>query len=159
MNWIGAFLVVLAAYYFGVILADGEKKRLDELEMLIALIGYMRRRMSVERMKLFCIFSSFREQRDCAFTEILTTSNCDIPTCWMDAVEGLSIDIETKNELFLLGESLGRVPLDEQIKRLDSCEAALIKCRDREKDELPNRQKSKKTFCLIVGLMIAIILL
>ena len=77
----------------------------------------------------------------------------------MNAVEGLSIDIETKNELFLLGESLGRVPLDEQIKRLDSCETALIKCRDREKDELPNRQKSKKTFCLIVGLMIAIILL
>ncbi len=159
MNWIGALLVVTASYYCGVLVAESEKKRLEEVELIISLLSYMRRRMSVERMSLYRIFESFRAQNESEFLEILTANSGDASLLWKEAVALLSIDADLKCELLIFGESLGKLPMTEQIKRLDSCTDVLIKGKDRLKSELPARQKSRRTVCLLFGLMTAIILL
>lgn len=159
MNWIGALLVVSASYYCGVLVAENEKKRLAEVELIISLLSYMRRRMSVERMSLYRIFESYRAQNESEFLKILTSNAGEASLLWKSAVPHLDIDADLKHELLIFGESLGKLPLDEQIKRLDSCTDVLIKGKDRLKSELPARQKSRKTICLLFGLMTAIILL
>lgn len=161
MNWIGAFAVVLASYYCGVLLARMDDGRLRCIESLIGLMSYMRRRMVGERQPLYRIFSEYRDDYldEVGFLEAVASRNADVSKQWRDSVRMLDLDERERDELCLFGESLGRLPLDEQIKRLDICVSALVSWREELKGTLPAKQKSTKTVCLLFGLLTAIILL
>lgn len=161
MNWLGAAILVLASYICGNMLSAQMQEQVKILSALITLLEYMRRRMLSERAPLHRIFFDFDNELlvNIGFIPPLRTKRSDISDIWSDAVKKLSISEEAKNELCLLGISLGRVRLDEQIKRLDACISYLESEQKRLQSELPPKQKSTKTVCLLFGLLTAIILL
>lgn len=161
MNWVGALLVVCASYICGIALAKDEGNALKTLDSLLTLLSYMRRRMSLERIALFDIFSEFHDEylEKIGFLKILRSHRNGLPTLWSDAVLTLCVDEETKREYLRFGESLGSLPLDEQIVRLDSMTVFITEKRNQLRESLPDKQKSIKTVSLLLGLMTAIILL
>lgn len=161
MNWVGALLVVCASYICGIALAKDEGNALKTLDSLLTLLSYMRRRMSLERIALFDIFSEFHDEylEKIGFLKILRSHRNGLPTLWSDAVLTLCVDEETKREYLRFGESLGSLPLDEQIVRLDSMTVFITEKRNQLRESLPDKQKSIKTVSLLLGLMAAIILL
>lgn len=161
MNWLGAFVVVLASYLLGILLAKDEGIALKSAESLLSLLSYMKRRMQSERTPLFAIFSDFNDRflQEIGFLDILRSHREGISVLWQEAVKHLKTDSETEKECLRFGESLGQLPLDEQIARLDALTVFLTeKCNTLRKN-LPDKQKSIKTVCLLLGLMTAIILL
>lgn len=161
MNWLGAFLLVGATYFLGTRLSDTEREKIKTLDSLIAFLTYMRRKMVYERTPLYEIFSHFSEPylEKCRFLPCLRSHCRDLGILWSKAADRLDVDSQMSGELKYFGESLGRLPLDEQIKRLDSCLEALKNERDTLQKQLPSKRKSIKTVCLLFGLMTAIILL
>ena len=161
MNWLGAFLVVIASYLCGITLSKDEYDKLNTVESLMDLIAYMKRRMSLERLPLLRIFFEYdgRSKKIDRFLTELRSYNVRIDKAWKNAVLLLSVDENTKKELIRFGESLGLLALDEQIKRLDSISSFLEAKRKELTDSLPARQKSIKAVCTLIGLMTAIILL
>lgn len=161
MNWLGAAILVLASYICGNMLSAQMQEQTKILSALISLLEYMRRRMLSERAplhRIFCDFDSELLER-IGFITPLRTRRSDISEIWNSAVKKLSIGEESKGELSLLGISLGRVGLDEQIKRLDACISFLESEQSKLRVALPPKQKSTKTVCLLFGLLTAIILL
>ncbi len=161
MNWLGAMLVVCASYVCGITLAKDEGNSLKTLDSLLNLLSYMRRRMSLERMPLFDIFSDFNDEylEKIGFLKIIRSHRNGLTALWSDAISTLSIDEETKREYLRFGESLGSLPFDEQIVRLDSLSVFITEKRNELRISLPDKQKSIKTVSLLLGLMTAIILL
>ncbi len=161
MNWLGALLVVAASYFCGTALARDEGDRLKTLDSLILLLKYMRRRINAERIPLFEIFSGFDDEflEDNGFLPILRSHRNGMPILWSEAVSKLPTDEETKRELTHFGQSLGGLPMEEQILRLDACVSFLSDSRKSLLSNLPAKQKSIKTVCLLLGVMAAIILL
>lgn len=161
MNWVGACAVVLASYYCGVLLAKADGGRLRCVESLIGLMGYMRRRMAGERQPLYRIFSEYSDEYldESGFLRAVASRNADVSELWIACLPMLDLDEREREELSLFGESLGKLPLDEQIKRLDICISALASSRESLKSTLPAKQKSTRTVCLLFGLLTAIILL
>lgn len=161
MNWLGAAMLVLASYLCGKLLSDQMSEQEKTVSSLISLLEYMRRRMISERTPLYKIFSDFDNAvlSRIGFIQPLRSRQGDIAELWRDSVKGSNISEEAKNELLHLGESLGLLRLDEQIKRLDACLEYLKSECARLHSELPRQQKSTKTVCLLFGLLTAIILL
>lgn len=161
MNWLGAVLLVGATYFLGARLSEAERDRMKTLDSIIMFLTYMRRKMVYERTPLFDIFSRFsdRNLEKNGFLPCLRSHCSDLGMLWSKAIALLDFDLQISGELKYFGESLGGLPLDEQIKRLDSCLEALENKRDSLQKQLPSKQKSIKTVCLLFGLMTAIILL
>ena len=161
MNWVGALLVIIASYLCGFALAKDEGNGLKTLDSLLSLLTYMRRRMNSERIPLFEIFSGFRDEylEKCGYLDIIRSHRNGVSSLWNDAVSTLYVDEETKREYMRFGESLGNLPLDEQLARLDSFCEFITEKKNKLKSTLPDKQKSIKTVCLLLGLMTAIILL
>lgn len=160
MNWLGAFLVVCAGYMLGLRLASEEKKKLTALDSVLALLNYMRRRVSDSRLPLSEIFLRFEDPflELTGFLPRLRSGSGTIKERWAAALKLLPLEKETETELALFGEELGRLSLAEQEKRLDSCILALASEREKLKDKLPARQKSVKTVCLLASALTAIVL-
>lgn len=161
MNWLGAVLLVGAAYFLGVRLSDAERDRLKTVDSVIAFLTYMRRKMVYERTPLYDIFSRFSDPylEKLGFLPCLRTRRSGLGELWGNALAFVDVDPRISGELGYFGESLGGLPLDEQIKRLDSCLEELKNESDMLQKQLPSKQKSIKTVCLLFGLMTAIILL
>ena len=161
MNWLGALLTVASSYICGVMLANGEKEKLTAIDSLIRLFDCMRRRISAERLPLYRIFAEFRDTflERIGFLEVLRSSRHGLERLWENAVATLSTDSETADELLHFGESLGALPLDEQIKRIDAAHAFLNEKRAKISGTLQQKRKSIKSVCLLTGIAIAIILL
>lgn len=160
MNWLGAFFVVCAGYMLGLKLASEEKKKLTALDSLLALLNYMRRRVSDRRLPLSEIFLRFEDPylELTGFLPRLRSGGGDIKERWSEAIKLVPLEKEAEAELALFGEELGRLSLAEQEKKLDSCVAALASEREKLKEKLPAKQKSVKTVCLLVGALTAIVL-
>lgn len=161
MKWLGALLIVAASYFCGGFLAHGEKERVQSLESMTALLKYMRRRISAERAPLYNIFASFSDARleETGFLAIMRSRTGELNSLWKSALETLCLDGEAEAELLRFGEDMGRLPLDEQEKRIDICLDMLYTERDKIRAGLPAKQKSKKTVCVLAGLLAAILLL
>ncbi len=161
MNWVGALILVFASYMLGVLLADSEKEKLKTLDSLISLFSYMRRRINGERMPLYRIFAEYEDEFlvKCGFLKILRRHRNRLDVLWRESVALLDAEEEIRRELYIFGEGLGSLPLEAQIKRIDVCLSVLTDVREKTASELPARQKSRKTVCLLIGLMTAIILL
>lgn len=161
MNWIGAAMVVTASWLFGISLAKDEGAKLKALESLISLLSYMRRRMSGERIPLYEIFSEYEDGflDSCGFTGIIRSHRNGITRLWSEAVMTLRLGDELEKEVVRFGNSLGEVSLDEQIRRLDALMLFLSEKHDGLSVTLPEKQKSIKTVCVLLGIMVSIILL
>ena len=61
MKWIGAFIIVFAAYFGGNIMAKEAGKTAMALTSLLTLLGYMRRRITAHRTPLYQVFASFND--------------------------------------------------------------------------------------------------
>lgn len=161
MNWLGALLLVGASYICGIVLAKDEGESLKSIDSLLLLLSYMRRRMSIERVPLYAIFFDFNDSylESKGFLKIIRSHRDGLPMLWRKAVVTLPSDDEVKRECIYFGDSLGTLSLDEQIARLDALSAFLSEKNNALRISLPNKQKSIKTVCLLLGLMTAIILL
>ncbi len=161
MNWLGALLVVVASYLCGITLSRDERDKLKTVESLIDLISYMKRRMSFELVSLPRIFFEYDGlfPKTQPFMTELRSRTDRLNIAWERAVSRLCVEEDTKKELARFGDSLGRLTLDEQIKRLDSLYAFLLDKKKSLADLLPARQKSIKAVCTLIGMMTAIILL
>lgn len=161
MNWIGAILLTLCSYIAGTMLASGEKESLFTLEALVSFFCCMRRRIYAERIPLCRIFAEYENEllEKNGFLPLLRSQRAMPSHIWNRAVGLLFIENGVKRELCSFGEALGNLPLDEQIKRIDGCISMLEGARDSVVKTLPEKQKSTKTVCLIIGLITAIILL
>ncbi len=161
MNWLGALLTVISSYICGAMLANGESERLIAFDSLIRLLTYMRRRISTERLPLYRIFSDFEDGylEEIGFLKGLRTSRRGLDLLWQNASKLLHTDSETLDELMHFGESLGALPLDEQIKRIDTLTAFLTEKRVAISGTLQQKRKSIKSVCTLMGIAVAIILL
>ena len=161
MNWLGALLLVCASYICGTALAKDEGESLKSIESLLLLLSYMRRRMSTERIPLYAIFLDFKDSylESKGFLDIIRSHRDGLPMLWSKAIAILPSDDEVKRECIYFGDSLGTLSLDEQIARLDALSAFLTEKSNKLRISLPDKQKSIKTVCLLLGLMTAIILL
>lgn len=161
MSWLGAALVVVGAYFCGISLAMDESDKLKTIESLVDLVAYMKRRMSTELVPLSRIFAEYEGYPDNldAFLAMLRGQKHSLFSVWQSAVDTLCIDEATKKELLRFGESLGRLSLDEQLKRLDSVYLFLLDKKRELADSLPARKKSIKAVCTLIGMITAIILL
>ena len=160
MNWIGGVLVVMSGYLFGKYLSEIERDKLKAIEALLDFLGYMRRKMLYERIELYSIFCDYSDEylEKVGFLSELRFCN-NGKNKWETAIKAFEIEDNVYNELKYFGESLGILPIDEQIKRLDSCCISLEETKNKLKSSIPPKQKSIKTVCLLFGLMTAIILL
>lgn len=161
MNWLGALLTVISSYICGVMLANSETEKLRAFDSLIRLLTYMRRRIFTERLPLYRIFAEFEDGflENIGFLECLRSSRRGLETLWQNAVKLVPIDKEAVNELSHFGESLGALPLDEQIKRIDTVNTFLTEKKAALNGTLYQKRKSIKSVCLLMGIAIAIILL
>ena len=117
--------------------------------------------MRVERTPLFAIFSDYNDAflEENGFLDILRSHREGLTGLWNDAIKHLKLEKETERECLRFGESLGQLSLDEQITRLDTLSDFLTERRNELQKSLPDKQKSIKTVCLLLGLVTAIILL
>ncbi len=161
MNWLGALLTVIASYICGAMLASGETEKAKAIDSITRLLTYMRRRMLAERLPLYRIFAEFEDGflEDVGFLECIRSSRRGLETLWQNAVKALPTDKETIEELTHFGESLGALPLDEQIKRIDIVSSFLAEKKAQLNGALRQKMKSIKSVCLLMGIAIAIILL
>ncbi len=161
MNWMGAFVLVMSSYFIGIKLSQKEGEGMKALESIISLLRYMKRRMTAENQSLLNIFSSYKDEylSNCGFLNKLCKSQSSFPILWRDAVSLLPLSENAKRELFHFSRDLGKLPLEEQILRIDSCCEALSKELSEIRIALPKKQKSIKTVCSLFGLLTAIILL
>ena len=161
MNWLGALLTLASSYFCGIMLANGESERLGAIDSLIRLLTYMRRRMVAERLPLYRIFDGFEDDylERIGFLKCLRSSRHGLEVLWKTAIKALPTDKETVAELEHFGESLGALPLDEQIKRIDSLSSFLTEKRVGLNGSLAQKRKSIKALCLLAGALVSIILL
>ncbi len=161
MNWLGAFLTVVSSYICGIMLANGENERLCIIDSLLRLFTYMHRRISAERLPLYRIFVEFTDEylERIGFLERVRSSRHGLENVWQSAVKLLPTDKEVLDELVRFGESLGILPLDEQIKRIEVTCIFLNEKRAKISGALQQKRKSVKSVCLLMGIAIAIILL
>ncbi len=160
MKWVGAFIITAVFYSIGIILARGESDKARAIDSLSSLLTYMKRRISAERTPTFDIFASFSDGflEERGFLAILRSHRFETANLWVDAAETIPVSGETKTELIRFGAELGSLPLDEQLKRIDSFKEFLEAERASLREALPKKQKSLKAFWLLSGLLTAIIL-
>lgn len=161
MRWVGAIILIAASYTCGSVLANIQSDELKTVDSVIRFLTYMRRRMYSERAELFEVFQSFKDEHleNLGFLSALCSCRNDFSQNWGMALDLLSMDQESKNELVILGESLGKLNLNEQLKRLDVCINALESSKQKIEKAIPIKQKTTKTIWLLSGTLIAIILL
>ncbi len=161
MKWIGALLFVLATYLFGTKLSKDEEERLLSVDSLIKLLTYMKRKINSERTLLFELFSSFRDEylERVGFLEEINRNRNPSEDKWESALSLLSFEIDIKAEMIRFFSELGTLQLEDQIKRIDYILSVLSERRDVIKKELPDKQKTIKTVCLLAGMLTTIILL
>lgn len=161
MNWLGAVILVASAYFCGIGIAKNEGEQLKALDSLIKLLDFMRRRMSAERIPLYSVFASFSDSylEVSDFLPLMRSCRNSPADLWQKGIMALPIEGDARTELLHLGESLGTLPLDQQLKRIDSCVSVLNISRNSLREALPKRQKSIKTVSLLIGALTAIILL
>ena len=161
MNYFGAVIVVASAYYVGASLAKREGDRLSTVDSLLLLFACIKRRVELERLPLYSIFSSFRDEHleRSGFLPILRSHRAGISDLWREAMTCLTVDAEISGELLRFGERLGSLPLEEQLRQIGSCCVLLEEKRKALRASLPPKQKSIKTVALMLGMTVAIILL
>lgn len=161
MNWIGAMLTVFASYMCGIMLSRGQAERVKTLESLLRLFLFMKLQIVTRRYPLYRIFSEFDDRllKENGFLELIGRQKNITKTLWNEAIQLLTLDNETGNMLLSFGDGLGSVTLDEQIKQIDAASAYLSDALDRQRARLPEKQKSIRAVCLLMGLAAAIILL
>ncbi len=161
MNWLGAMVLAFSAYWVGIGLSFSEGEKIKALESLVSLLEYMKRRMSAEKRTLKGIFASFEDDylSRKGFLEKVCGGNKPLNELWTDACEGLPLSEVTSKEMYFFGSELGKLPLDEQILRLDTCMNAIKGELIELRTSLPKKQKSIKTVCGLCGILAAIILL
>lgn len=161
MKLVGGLLFVLGAYLLGLKLSKDEEERLLSVDSLIRLLIYMKRKIYSERTPLFIIFSSFRDKylEECGFLESINRNRALSEGNFEKALSTMPFDSDIKTELSRFFGELGTLPLDDQIKRIDYILSLLSERRDSIKKELPDKQKTIKTICLLAGMLTTIILL
>lgn len=161
MKWTGALLLIICSYSFGIFLAKREGERLKAIDSLISLMRYMRRRLQGERVPLFDVFVGFDDEylEEIGFLTNLRSCRNGLNSIWKDSIKSIPLSDEIQRELDIFGTSMGNIPLDEQLKCVDICVAALGEEKKNIQSQLPKKQKSIKTVSLLLGALIAIILL
>ena len=161
MNWIGALLLALSGYAFGINIAKKEGERLKNLDSLIYLFEFLYRRMETERCPLYEIFLDFSDDRlenEGFLAEIRMFPN-NINDGFKSAVDMLAVDGDIKRELFHFGETLGTLTLDAQLGRIKAINEIIWSRRNELRVSLPKKQKSIRTVCSLFGILTAIILM
>lgn len=161
MKLVGGILFVLGAYLFGQKLSKDEEERLLSVDSLIRLLIYMKRKIYSERTPIFVLFSAFRDKylEENGFLEAINKNRTLSESGFEKALSLMPFDEDIKTELLRFFGELGTLPLDDQIKRIDYILSLLSERRDSIKKELPNKQKTIKTICLLAGMLTTIILL
>lgn len=161
MTFIGAVLLVAAAYACGTVIASEEGEKLKTLDGLIDLLQYLRRRMAAEGTPLYLLFGGYKNEyleKEGVLPKIRSYGR-RAPEVWGEALEPLPLEETAWNELLHFGSSLGRLELESQLKTMDSCLSVLIKERERLKTAIPMKQKSIKAVAFLSGALTAIILI
>ena len=161
MNFAGALITVAVAYYCGLSLARYSGEGLKTVDSLISFFGFMRRRIVSGLMPINQVITEFSDKHleKIGFLPVLRAQNANFSVLWEGAFGLLELNKELYSELLRFGRDLGKLPFDEQIISLDQCIELLEGERARIYKELPQKQKTQKTTCLLCGLLTAIILL
>ncbi len=161
MSWIGAVILGLSAYWIGIGLSKEEGERIKALESVISLLGFMKRRITAEKRPLKFIFSGFDDEylSKKGFLEKVCGSQKPMGELWNIACKTLPLSDRALKELCYFGSELGKLNLEEQILRLDTCVDALNSELKELRISVPKKQKSIKTICGLCGVLTAILLL
>ncbi len=161
MKWLGAILLIGAAYWGGTLLAREEEKKLCCLEAVSDFLSYIKRRISGDRAPLYELYTSFDNPllENLGFLPILRSHRKTDSKIWREAVEVLPVSASAKKELLLLGNRLGLLNLPQQERAIELCREAIAEELKKEKDALPVKQKTIKTLFLLFGSLLAILLL
>lgn len=161
MKIVGTVILVAASYFCGVTVASWEGEKIKALDSMVELLGYLFRRMETECIPLKAIFNSYKNDylEKTGFLPALRNGSNSLSALWGNGLEKLCLESESKDELLHLGESLGRLDLESQLKRIESCRMFLEQKMDSLRISIPKKQKSIKAIAFLLGAMGAIILI
>ena len=161
MKIAGTIILVAASYFCGVIVASLEGEKIKALDSMVELLQYLFRRMETECTPLKVIFGSYKNDylEKTGFLAALRGGGNSLSALWGNGLEMLCLEWESKDELLHLGESLGRLDLESQLKCIESCRRFLEQKRDSLKNSVPKKQKSIKAVAFLLGAMATIILI
>ncbi len=161
MKWIGAFILVSVSFFFGQTLSNQEGKKLVAICSLLDFFGYLKRRINSERKPLFQIISEYEDKylENIGFLKEIRENPRGISQRFQRAIGYLPLTDETNRELSRFGKELGILGFKEQINRIDGIIDFLETEKEKLSKDLPSKQKSIKTICLLFGLLVSIVLL
>ncbi len=154
---IGSLFVVLSFVYAGYLFSIYESLALKEGEAFLNLMRHIRSRISCYKTPLSEIIAAYsnRELEECGFLRSFDMS-------WngaLAAADKLHIDNTARKLLESFGEEIGGSYKDEQViccdYYIEKLEAHLASLRE----ELAKKQKLIRSFALILGILIVIILI
>ncbi len=161
MNLAGAIILVLSAYLCGRAIAMQETEKLKALDSVIKMLHFIYRRMETEGAPLYLLFDKYNDDylETSGFLSMLRTHGNLASKFWNQAVYLLPLTNESEAELLHLGETLGNLDLEAQLKQIRSCLSLLEQEKEKLRTSIPLKQKSIKTVAFLFGALTAIVLI
>ena len=167
-KWIGALLIVAGCGGFGFSMAASHRLQETSLRDLIRILDYMACELQFRMTPLpeLCrgAGKEFRSSVGQIFTslgdELDSTVSADVASC-METVLKKSMELPplTRDNLILLGESLGRFDMSGQLNGLESVRSSCRTALDSLSENREVRLRNYQTLGLCAGAALAIILI
>ena len=166
-KWIGAALIIAASCGFGFTLISGHRREEGTLRALIGALDYMSSELHFRATPLpeLCrgAANSSGKGIDRVFTylgQAMEDSTApDVSKCMDSALESVELPRSSRDNLQLLGASLGHFDLDGQLLGLDSVRTSARKELEKLTTDRDQRLRNYQTLSLCAGAALAILLI
>lgn len=166
-KWIGAVLIVAASACFGFSLSGTHRREEQSLRILIGALDYMSSELHFRAPSLpeLCRGAAGAGGKgiDRVFlrlTQLLEESNAsDVSLCMESALQEVDLPLASRENLHLLGKSLGHFDLEGQLKGLDSVRTAARRDLDKLTQNREQRLRNYQTLSVCGGAALAILLI
>lgn len=166
-KWIGAILIVTGCAGFGLSLSAAHRREENCLRSLMAALDYMvcelhfrapalpelcRGAAKISGRGVGQVFSALA-------AELETSSAADVGHCMNIALENGDLPPKARDQLQILGTSLGRFDMEGQMKSLESVRASCRRTLDSLTADRDSRLRNYQTLSLCTGAALAILLI
>ena len=157
IKFIGLLFIFTCFSYGGQLLAKREKERIEANEGMLLLIRIIRQNIACFRNPLDLIYQNFT----CSALEtgnfLSVLKEQGLKSAYLSEKDRFGYDVFTENRLIAFAESVGRLPLEEQV---NSCDMLCDLLEEKIKEAKANYPAQKKLYQVLgISLGIAIVIL
>ena len=156
-KFIGLLFIFICFSYGGQLLVKREKERIEANEGMLHLIRIIRRNIAYFRNPLDEIYKSFTDYalETGSFLSILRQNG--LKAAYLSEKERFNYDLFTESRLIAFAESIGTLPLQEQVNTCDMlCELLEEKLKE-IKSNYPTQKKLYQVLGISLGIAIVIL--